>query len=74
MKKLISVYLNWRIYVLSVLGMFALLLIASDNDNMTSFLLSKALGFALAYGCYRLGKYWDGKGQINELMVLAEEE
>lgn len=34
----------------------------------------KGCWLRLAYIIYRLGKYWDAKGKINELTALAEEE
>lgn len=74
MKKYMTIFLNWRVNVLLLIGMVALFLIAGDTDNTIAFLWSKALGIALAYACYRLGKYWNGKGKINDLMALADEE
>lgn len=77
MKELITPFKNWRVLVLTALGALdALLLLseASDGTGMAAFLLVKAAGFSIAYGIYRLGKYWDSKGKINELMALADEE
>lgn len=68
---------NWRVIVLTVLSLFAALFLLCDTDEDTGlgyFILIKAIGFALAYIIYRLGKYWDGKGKINELMALANED
>ena len=77
MKKYFIPYLNWRVHVLTLLAMVALVLLAGDTDESCStlyFLFIKVVGFGVAYITYRLGKYWDGKGKINELMSLADEE
>ena len=75
MEKYWKIYTNWRVWVLTLLGMVAALLILSEDSedaNILLFLLVKAVGFGLAYIIYRLGKYWNAKGKINELMALAE--
>ena len=60
--------------MLTVLGMVAAVFILGECDDMGYLLLTKGIGFGLAYIIYRLGKYWNAKGKINELMALAEEE
>lgn len=76
MNKYLKIYSNWRVHVLAVLGMVAAILLSGTNDDagMLTFIIVKAAGFALACGIYRLAKYWDSKGKINELMALADEE
>lgn len=74
MKELFTPFRNWRVIVLAVLVMVAVVLILGDCDDMDCLLLTKGVGFGLAYIIYRLGKYWDAKGKINELTALAEEE
>lgn len=74
MKELFTPFKNWRVIVLAVLVMFAALFILGDCDDMGYLLFTKGVGFGLAYIIYRLGKYWDAKGKINELTALAEEE
>lgn len=76
MKELLIPFTNWRVHVLAVLGMVAAILLSGTNDDagMLTFIIVKAAGFALACGIYRLAKYWDNKGKINELMALADEE
>lgn len=73
MKELFTPFRNWRVIVLAVLVMVAAVFILGDCDDM-GYLLFKGVGFGLAYIIYRLGKYWDAKGKINELTALAEEE
>lgn len=74
MKELFTPFGNWRVIVLAVLVMFAAVFILGDCDDMGYLLFTKGVGFGLAYIIYRLGKYWDAKGKINELTALAEEE
>lgn len=65
---------NWRVHVLTILVMVAAVFILGNCDDMGYLLLTKGIGFGVAYIIYRLGKYWNAKGKINELMALAEEE
>lgn len=74
MKELFTPFRNWRVIVLAVLVMVAAVFILGDFDDMGYLLFTKGVGFGLAYIIYRLGKYWDAKGKINELTALAEEE
>lgn len=74
MDKYFKIYRNWRVHVLTILVMVAMFLLLGDCDDMGYLLLTKGIGFGVAYIIYRLGKYWNAKGQINELMTLAEEE
>ena len=74
MKELFTPFRNWRVIVLAVLVIVAAVFILGDFDDMGYLLFTKGVGFGLAYIIYRLGKYWDAKGKINELTALAEEE
>ena len=49
----------------------------SNIDQYVSYVQAYLIAiiiFVVAYIIYRLGKYWNVKGKINELMALAEEE
>lgn len=74
MDKYFKIYRNWRVHVLTILVMVAMFLLLGDCDDMGYLLLTKGIGFGVAYIIYSLGKYWNAKGKINELMALAEEE
>lgn len=74
MKELFIPFRNWRVWCLGIIAMFAFMLLCGETDDFGYFVFIKVLGFAAAYGCYRLGKYWNGKGKINKLMTLAEED
>lgn len=72
MKKYLTPFLNWRVLVLTVLAMAALVLILGEAESLKVFLSIKVLGFALGYLCYRLSRYWDERGLIDELNVYSE--
>ena len=77
MTKYLNAYRNWRVVLLSLLALADgfLLLCETDEDCELGYLIIvKVVAFALAYFIYRLGKYWNGKGKINELMALADED
>lgn len=74
MNKYFKIYLNWRLNVLTILAMIVTILIASENESLLLFVLVKIAGFILGYLTFRLGKYWNSKGKIDELMELTKEE
>lgn len=74
MNKYLKIHLNWRVNVLTILAMIVTILIASENKSLLLFVLVKIAGFILGYLTFRLGKYWNSKGKIDELMELTKEE
>lgn len=74
MNKFFKIHLNWRINVLVILAMVVTILLASDCENLCLLFTTKLVGFLLGYISFRLGKYWDSRGKIPELMELANEE
>lgn len=70
MKQYIKPFLNWRINLLMALAIVALVLILGECEKISTLLIVKAVGFAIAYGCYRLAQAWDKKGLINELDIF----
>ncbi len=70
MKQYIKPFLNWRINLLMALAIVALALILSECEKISTLLIVKVVGFAIAYGCYRLAQRWDRKGLINELDIF----
>lgn len=70
MKQYIKPFLNWRINLLMALAIVALVLILGECEKISTLLIIKAVGFAIAYGCYRLAQRWDRKGLINELDIF----
>lgn len=74
MNKYLKIHLNWRVNVLSILAIMVTLLIAVDSENFLVLFLTKIAGLSLGYLTFRMGKYWNSKGKIDELMELAKEE
>lgn len=73
MENWLKIYTNWRIWVLLILSMPAIVLIFAESDHMGRLIAGKAAGIALACITYRLGKYWAAKGKIKEITDLEEE-
>ncbi len=65
--------MNWRIDALMLLAVAAMLLIFSESEKLSVLIATKVVGFALAYGCWRLAQRWDAKGLIDELSVFDEQ-
>lgn len=74
MRELYKPFLNWRTHVLAILATVALLFIVCECEDIIRLFIIKIVGSGFAYLVYRLGKYWDSKGKINELMELINEE
>lgn len=70
MKPYLQLLTNWRINLLMALAIVALVLILGECEKISTLLIVKAVGFAIAYGCYRLAQRWDRKGLINELDIF----
>ena len=70
MKPYLQLLTNWRIALLMALAIVALVLILGECEKISTLLIVKAVGFAIAYGCYRLTQRWDRKGLINELDIF----
>lgn len=70
MKPYLQLLTNWRIDLLMALAIVALVLILGECEKISTLLIVKAVGFAIAYGCYRLAQRWDKKGLINELDIF----
>ena len=68
MKEIINCYANWRIDVIILLAIVAIILISSESDTF----LTKLIGFAIAIADIILAKYWRGKGRLSELDNITE--
>ena len=72
-------FLNWRYYVLLLLGFVAIIGIfgVPDDDSPTWFgdmIFSKVVGFGAGYSMYRLIENWSKNNLIPELDKLTKEE
>ena len=60
-KSIFRLIANWRIDVITVLGMVALLLLMCDSDDFAALLLTKVAGLVLGWLVWHLGERWDDK-------------
>lgn len=74
MNKYLKIYLNWRINVLALLAVTAIILITSNCDSPLAFILTKVMGFMLGYLTCCFGRYWQDRGELKELELLDDEE
>lgn len=73
--------LNWRYYVLMVVGMIAVIGTFSapiDDQPLGAWLLAliipKIIGFGAWYLIFRMCDYWDARGLIPEMSKTMQEE
>lgn len=68
MRKLINCYANWRIDLIILLGLVALLLSSSESETF----LVRIAGLALAVADFRIAQYWYRQGKLKELDNITE--
>lgn len=68
MKQLITAYRNWRIDLILLLAVIALLLASSESDTF----LIRIAGVALAIADFRLARSWYREGKLKELDQIEE--
>ena len=71
--------LNWRYYILTILGMLTILGIFSeplpDSDSWyRDMFISKLVGFVSGYLFAKLVQYWEARNAIPELSEELKEE
>lgn len=73
--------LNWRYYVLMVVGMIAVIgtfSVPIDDQPFGAWLLAliipKIIGFGAWYIIFRMCDYWDARGLIPEMSKTMQEE
>ena len=72
MKTLLNIYRNWRTQVLTALVIIDAVLLLSESDNQHALIITKTVGFALAYGIYKLTQHWHDKGKIDKLKQIED--
>ena len=70
--KYLSILLNWRIDVITILAALTLAFAVSDSDDIVLFFLSKVIAVVLGYYTHKLAKRWEGK--MPELKVFSIDE
>lgn len=75
-----KIILNWRYYVLLVIGSVSVMgLIGCPRDYegfawFVALILSKCIGFLFGYWYFRLFKYWDSRNEIAEFSNIVNME
>ena len=74
-------FLNYRYYVMIIVGLVAILgLFSIPNENLSlmrwawMLLVSKSIGFGVAYILYKIVNHWDSKNLVPELSKMIKEE
>lgn len=65
---------NWRVHILGLLVIAAVILFCAENHTAASFLIAKALAAIIVVSAVRLYRHWSHRGKINELTQLAEDD
>ncbi len=68
MKEILNCYANWRIDVIMLLAVMAIILASGESEIF----LTKLIGLAIAIADIILAKYWRGKGRLSELDNITE--
>lgn len=68
MKEILNCYANWRIDVIMLLAVVALILVSGESETF----LTKVAGIAIAAVDFFIAKYWRGKGRLSELDNITE--
>lgn len=68
MKEIIHCYVNWRIDVIILLAMVALILVSGESETF----LTKVAGIFIAAVDFFIARHWRGKGRLSELDNITE--
>lgn len=66
--------LNWRYYVITVIGLIAIIGIFSVPIDDLPFGASKVIGFGAIYLNLRMIVYWEARNLIPEMSKMMQEE
>lgn len=76
-----KVLLNWRYYILIIVGMIAVLGVFSMpiddlpfGEWISALVLSKIIGFGAFYLNYRMVAYWESRDLIPEMSKMMQQE
>lgn len=70
--KYISIILNWRIDVITILAALTLMLAMCDCDGFLVLFITKVLAVVLGYATHKLAKRWEDK--MPELKVFNDDD
>lgn len=68
MKEILNCYANWRIDVIILLAMVALILVSGESETF----LTKVAGIFIAAVDFFIARHWRGKGRLSELNNITE--
>ena len=68
MKEIIHCYANWRIDVIILLAMVALILVSGESETF----LTKVAGIIITLADFKLARYWHGRGRLSEFNDITE--
>lgn len=68
MKEILNCYANWRIDVIMLLAIVAIILASGESETF----LTKLIGFVIAIADINLAKFWHSKGRLSELDNITE--
>lgn len=68
MKEILNCYANWRIDVIMLLAILAIILASGESETF----LTNLIGLAIAIADIILAKYWRGNGHLSELDNITE--
>ena len=70
--KYLSILLNWRIDVITILAALTLMLAMCDGENILVVFITKVLAVILGYVTLKLAKRWEDK--MPELKVFNDDD
>lgn len=65
---------NWRVHVLLVLCLIQVILTFAESDDLYMLFTIKFFAYFVGWVIYKLFKYWDGRGLLEELNKFREED
>lgn len=68
MKEILNCYANWRIDVIMLLAVVAIILTSGESET----LLMRVSGCIIAVVDFFLAKFWHSKGRLSELDNITE--
>lgn len=69
----VRMIMNWRYWVLFLLGSLAAILLMGECDSHGILVTIKVAGVVLVAVLAKLGKYWSSKGVIDELVEYVND-
>ena len=65
---------NWRVHVLFALCLIQVILTFAESEDLLYLFIIKFFAYFVGWVIYKLFKYWDARGELEELNKFREEE